>query len=199
MDENEVYCRIENGEIVEYPVYAVHIRNRAHPFEMYTKVVFSKKPALPDFAYYTQNIELLGNVPIVTFGIAYKGLQTVLNELHNVGGGAAPTVPGEQPTPKPIEEVPPATLDRVLTLVKELVQTRLDQWAATREYDGILSVTTYSYSSNAQRSAEGLKAISNRDDTWDAMYAYMDKVTTKQLPVPMQVTEIEAQLPVLTW
>lgn len=199
MDENEVYCRIENGVIVEYPVYAVHIRNRAHPFEMYTKVHFAAKPTLPEFAYYTQNIELLGEIPLVTYGIAYKNLQTLLNELHNVGAAGAPGTPGEQPTPTPIEDVPQTTLVRVMDLAKEMVQDRLDNWAKTRGYDGIMSVVTYAYSSNPVRSAEGTKAIANRDDTWDAMYAYMDKVTTKQLPVPMTVAEISAQLPELTW
>ena len=197
MDDNEIYCRVVDGVVVEYPVYALHIRNRAHPFSMYTKVVFTTKPTLPDFAFYTEKLELVNGIPLVTYGIAYKSLQTILNELHQVDG--APTLPGQEPTPKPIEEVPPATLGRVLELAKELVQARLDAWARTKEYDGILSATTYANSTNPTRATESAKAILNRDITWDAMYDYMDKVTSKQLPVPMKESEIVAQLPELTW
>lgn len=197
VDDNEIYCRIVNGQVVEYPVYALHIRNRAHPFSMYTKVVFTTKPPLPDFAFYTEKLEVVNGIPLVTYGIAYKTLQTVLNELHQSNG--APTLPGEEPTPKPIEEVPPATMGRVVELAKQLVQDRLDNWAKTREYDGVLSAISYQTSTNPTRAEEGAKAVVNRDLSWDAMYAYMDKVMAKELPVPMKESEIVAQLPELTW
>lgn len=197
MDDNEIYCRVVDGVVIEYPVYALHIRNRAHPFSMYTKVVFTTKPSLPDFAFYTEKLELVNGTPLVTYGIAYKTLQTVLNELHQTNG--APPLPGEEPTPKPIEEVPLVTMGRVVELSKELVQNRLDNWARTKEYDGILSATSYVSSTNPNRAAEGTKAVLNRDQTWDAMYAYMDKVTGKTVPVPMKESEILEQLPELTW
>lgn len=195
--DDEIYCRIVDGQVVEYPVYALHIRNRAHPFEMYNKVVFTAKPTLPEFAYYTEKLEVINGVPLITYGIAYKTLQTVLNELHQ--SNATPALPGEEPQPKPIEEVPPGTMARVVELTKELVQARLDDWAKTKEYDGILSAASYVSSTNPARAAEGAKAILSRDLSWDAMYVYMDKVSSKALPVPMKEAEIVAQLPELTW
>jgi hypothetical protein len=54
-------------------------------------------------------------------------------------------------------------------------------------------------STNPTRAAEGLKACVNRDLSWDAMYAYMEKVKTKAKPVPLKVEEIVAELPELTW
>ena len=193
MQESEIYCRIENGVIVEYPVYALHIRNRHHPFSMYTKVAFSQKPVVPDFCYLSSKIELLGEIPLVTYTVQEKNLQTVLN------ANGVPPLPGEEPIRVEVENVPVETLKQVLKLVKVLVQNRLDTWAATREYDGVLSVATYATSTNPQRAAEGQKAVENRDATWDAMYAYLDKVQTKQKPVPLTVEEIVAELPELTW
>ena len=197
MIENETYCRIEDGQIVEYPVYALHIRNRAHPFSMYTKVSFAQKPEVPDFCYLTSKIELISNIPLVTWQIVEKPLQVVLNELHNVNG--SPALPGEEPTRVEIEDVPLPTMQRVVKLAKDMVQARLDTWASTKEYDGIVSACTYVSSTNPTRAAEGLKACVNRDLSWDAMYAYMEKVQTKAKPVPLKVEEIVAELPELTW
>lgn len=198
MNENEIYCRVENGVIIEYPVYAVHIRNRSHPFDMYTKVAFANKPELPPFAVYTSKIEMTAGIPLVTYGIEYKSLQTILNEIHNNTG--APLLPGETaPAAVEFQDIPAATVARVVELAKKLADEHMTAWAKTREYDDIVSVATYATSKNTARAAEGQKAVDNRDAVWDAYYNYLGKVIAKVVPVPRTIAEISAQLPTLEW
>lgn len=78
-------------------------------------------------------------------------------------------------------------------------QARLDDFARTRNYDGILSAATYATSSSAQFSAEGQYAVQARDATWAALYTILADVQAGTRPMPAGYADIEAELPVLAW
>ena len=78
-------------------------------------------------------------------------------------------------------------------------QARLDAWAQSRGYDGILSACTYATSQVPRFRAEGQRCVDLRDQTWARLYEILAEVEAGTRPVPLSLAEIEADLPALTW
>jgi hypothetical protein len=83
--------------------------------------------------------------------------------------------------------------------IGEQVQARLDAFARTREYDGILSLCTYASSAVSAYAVEGQYGVDARDATWTALYAILAEVETGARPMPLGYDEIAPELPVLAW
>lgn len=79
------------------------------------------------------------------------------------------------------------------------VQERLDTFAQTRNYDGILSACTYASSKVSKFASEGQYCVDVRDDTWNTLYSIMTEVQNSLRPMPMSIEDIEGELPVLQW
>ena len=78
-------------------------------------------------------------------------------------------------------------------------QSRLDVWAKTRNYDGILSLCTYATSTVSKFATEGQAGVNGRDATWAKLYQILDDVKQGLRPAPSGYDEIEPELPALTW
>lgn len=78
-------------------------------------------------------------------------------------------------------------------------QLRLDTFAKTKNYDGILSACTYATSSIPQFAAEGQAAVAARDQTWSTLYTILAEVQGGLRAVPTGFLDIESSLPALTW
>lgn len=78
-------------------------------------------------------------------------------------------------------------------------QQRLDDFAKTRNYDGILSACTYATSPTAQFNTEGQYCVAVRDATWSALYVILGEVQAGTRPMPSGYADIEAELPALVW
>ena len=79
------------------------------------------------------------------------------------------------------------------------VQERLDSFAKTRGYAGIMSACTYATSTNAKFAAEGQYCVESRDATWATLYQILDDVKSGSRLPPNSYEELEAELPVLEW
>lgn len=79
------------------------------------------------------------------------------------------------------------------------VQNRLDTFAQTRNYGGILSLATYATSAIPKFAAEGQYGVEARDATWATMYQIEQEVLAGARPAPQSYADIEADLPALTW
>lgn len=88
---------------------------------------------------------------------------------------------------------------QLIAAVTSATQSRLDDFAKTRNYDGILSACTYATSSVPTFAAEGQSAVNARDQTWAALYAIMAEVQAGTRPMPTAYADVEPELPVLTW
>lgn len=136
-----------------------------------------------------------------------------------------PLTPADQPvydsTTHRIEEGTPVQIDgvwtqawNVIALTDEEVaqqqvelqqnivaqtQQRLDSFANTRNYDGILSLCTYATSTVTKFQAEGQYGVEARDATWAKLYEIMAEVQVGTRPMPTGFADIEADLPTLTW
>ncbi|MEW9586724.1 hypothetical protein [Paraburkholderia sp. DGU8] len=83
--------------------------------------------------------------------------------------------------------------------VVQRTQQRLDDFAKTRNYDGILSACTYAASSVAQFAKEGGYAVTARDATWNTLYSILADVTSGKRATPTGYADIEPELPTLAW
>ncbi len=78
-------------------------------------------------------------------------------------------------------------------------QRRLDDFARTGNYDGILSLCTYATSQVPKFQAEGQYGVTARDATWAALYQIMAEVEAGARPMPSGYADIEPDLPALVW
>lgn len=92
--------------------------------------------------------------------------------------------------------------DKLNNLKQEIVanvQQRLDDFANTRNYDGILSACTYATSSVPKFAEEGQYCVEARDNTWSVLYSILADVEAGTRNIPSSYSEIELELPVLVW
>lgn len=89
-------------------------------------------------------------------------------------------------------------LDIKRRVVQE-TQNRLDIFANSRNYDGILSACTYATSNVPKFAAEGQVAVNLRDATWAALYQILEEVQAGQREAPTGFSDIEPLLPPLEW
>lgn len=78
-------------------------------------------------------------------------------------------------------------------------QDRLDDFARTRNYDGILSACTYATSAVPWFQVEGQYAVQARDATWKKLLEILAEVEAGSRPMPAGYADIETELPSLIW
>lgn len=116
--------------------------------------------------------------------------------ITNAVTGVSTTVPFSA------AEVAAASVASAATLQSSIVaaaQKRLDDFAKTRNYDGILSLCTYATSSVTKFATEGQYGVNVRDLTWATLYTIMDQVQAGTRPMPTGYTDVEPLLPALSW
>lgn len=104
--------------------------------------------------------------------------------------------------PWPQSEIDAARAAAAARLQESVVrdtQARLDYFARTRSYDGILSACTYATSGVERFATEGRYAVQVRDETWATLYAILAQVQAGERPAPTGFADIEAELPKLQW
>lgn len=86
----------------------------------------------------------------------------------------------------------------ILAKFTAFIQGRLDSFAQTRMYDGILSACSYVASGVPKFAAEAAYCVGARDATWAKGYEIMAAVTGGARPMPT-IEQVEAELPKLAW
>lgn len=102
------------------------------------------------------------------------------------------------PYPDGWSTTPPPTIEEQQAAFTAAIQSHLDQFAQTRNYDSIMSAATYATSTVPKFQAEGQYAVEARDATWAKGYAILDEVLSGQRPMPT-IEEVIAELPPLEW
>lgn len=97
--------------------------------------------------------------------------------------------------PKEIEKSQEEIEAQIQATLTQVVQNALDNFAKTRNYDGILSVCSYANSTNPKFKAEADYCVQLRDDTWAAGYIILDQVKSGFRAIPT-AEELIALLPV---
>ena len=92
----------------------------------------------------------------------------------------------------------PPTPEEQLAAFAAAIQAHLDNFARTRNYDGILSAATYATSTVPKFRAEGQYAVEARDAAWAKGYEIMGAVMAGQRAMPT-LEEVIDELPALAW
>ena len=99
-----------------------------------------------------------------------------------------------------VEDIPQEELMKSLSdSIVQQVQLRLDNFAKTKNYDGILSACTYATSVNPAFKAEGQYCVELRDNTWAVLYQILEEVQSGIRDIPSSYQDIESELPALGW
>lgn len=126
-------------------------------------------------------------------------LPVTLGENQYVSGHTVQVING-----RPVEVPVVATYttaelgQQLLDRVPQLAQKYLDDFARTRNYDGILSACTYATSVVPRFQAEGQYCVQMRDAVWGTLYTMLGEVQAGTRPMPT-IAEAMAALPVLEW
>lgn len=99
-------------------------------------------------------------------------------------------------TPEPADQ---PTQAQIIASFTNAIQKRLDDFARTRNYDGILSACTYASDPNPKFAAEGQYCVNKRSETLAASYTILAKVDAGTRPMPTSFADIESELPTLVW
>lgn len=87
----------------------------------------------------------------------------------------------------------------LMAWIVQRTQQRLDDFAKTRNYDGVLSLCTYATSSVPKFALEAQRGVDLRDATWATLYQILADVEAQTRPIPSGFADIEADLPALEW
>jgi len=98
-----------------------------------------------------------------------------------------------------LAEHPPLPEPSVEIDIVVAIQRRLDEFAKTRNYDGILSLCTYASSPNTKFKAEGQYGVDVRDASWTKLYEILAEVEAATRPMLTSYSDIESELPTLAW
>lgn len=182
---------------------------------MYTKI---KNNIIEQYPFYIQTLKQQN--PLVSFANNLELDYTTLKEydIYRVFPTAQPEY--DLTTHKVIEVNPIYSKDRYnqswqiveLSIEEKLqiklkiqqdilnkVQNVLDNFAKGRNYDSILSATTYLNSNVAKFVQEAKYAIDARDATWNKVYSIFNEVDLGLRPNIKSYEEIEQELPILQW
>jgi hypothetical protein len=96
-------------------------------------------------------------------------------------------------------EIKPVDAATAVDNITAAVQRRLDEFARSRYYDGILSACTYATSAVPQFKSDGQCAVNLRDATWSILYQLMTDVQAGVKTMPSTFAEVEQVLPPLVW
>ena len=196
LNDLDVFARVTDGKVVEYPVYRIHIRNRAHPLSYYHRVVDAGAPTPDEFGTVDKTLEVH---PDNTVHVVYTKRPLTLSEILRTFKVQNIKDPMASVEAKPISEIDPATIQHVYSLAGDYISVKLDEFARTKQYNDFIHLTGYRYSAIPSFAAEAMRGYTLRDQIWANLLVYFTEVTSGAVPVPTSIADIDAVIPNLTW
>ena len=181
-----MFVLAKNGVIVKHP-YTITDLKRAYP-----EISFAVLLADDELAKYDVHRVHDTSVPEVSGSQVVESAAPAFNAQNNRWEQSWSI---RDKTVQEIEDELAKARERIV----ETTQERLDVFAKTRNYDGILSLCTYATSTNAKFQEEGQYGVEARDATWAKLYEILAEVEAGTRPVPSGYANIEPELPALQW
>lgn len=180
------YAELNGSVVIDYPVYQGDIQN-----------------AYPDTSFPSPFVPPKGYVPVYetqqpSYDWITQGYREVTPTEDSLGNWMR-TYEVYDLEPEQAAANLAAKNEQIQKLIVDQTQARLDDFAKTRLYDGILSLATYATSTNLKFQAEGQYGVESRDATWAKLYEMLAEVEAGTRPMPAGFEDIEPELPVLTW
>lgn len=188
-------ARVENGQVVDCPVDEDFANARNNPLDDYIPVI---ENPVPDYNHLTQKVVTSYNYRVTyvvqTHTVVERTIEELLEDVKATG-----TPDGNGGVTLSIANVPIPLIMAVAHAATVKAQGILDTFVKSRGYDNIASACTYVVSNYAKFKTEGEYCVGLRDNTWGALYTYLNSVQEGTTPVPQQWSDISAVLPVPAW
>lgn len=182
-----MYVLVKDGAVERYPFYLSDLK------KAYPNTSFPASPSDEQLAEF--NVFRVYGKPEPTYDHATQVLEYPPPVYDAVTGKWTQTSYVRDKTPEELAASAAALRDSIV----QATQQRLDDFARTRNYDGILSLCTYATSVVPKFQAEGQYGVTARDATWARLYEILAEVEAGTRPMPSGYAEIEPLLPVLEW
>jgi hypothetical protein len=190
----DLFARLEDGKIVEYPVYRLHIQNRSHPIKWYTPVVEVNKPEVPDYHYLLPTLSVEDGVVKVTYEVKPYDLAQLLAKVN----GFSMDMPGQKGVF--INQIDPGLAAKIVELTSNYAEAKLEAFIATRGYDSLNNLLSrYKDSSVEKFKAEANHVQGLLDALWGRLMAYYGEINTGAKPIPKHLTEIDQVIGEFDW
>lgn len=182
-----MYAKVNGQQLVQYPYTMQHLRAE------YPDTLFPANMTTEQFAEF-------GMVPVVATGAPqYDPLTQAADEAMPAYVAANDRWEIQWTVRAATTEEIDSYKQSLLSKVVDATQKRLDDFARTRGYDGILSACTYSDSLVQKFRNEGQYCLAQRDATWAKLYEMLAEVEAGTRPMPTSYADVEPELPVLAW
>jgi hypothetical protein len=207
---NKIYARVIDGQIAEYPVYEIHIRNRAQPLDWYTEVEHASYPMLTHYQYAEEQLGLFGNRVLVNYVVRDHDLAYLFNMAYDVTKRKVTSLDGtpfglpvdKAGKPSPIIEdqfiknMEPAFFDALKKAADSFVTNHLKSYAHGLGFDDIISLISYKDSTVPEWATAAQDFIIKRDLTWTVCIELQNKLANNEIAIPRKLEEFTNKLPV---
>ena len=193
-----IFARIEDGQVVQYPMTYDDINERNTPNDVYYQCFFSDddSPLIPSLSErVTEKLTIVGTSVYVSKTLVKKTITDMFTYLYDIA-----TVINEEGVVS-IDRSKVST-DVYLAFedaIKAEVQKKLDDFAREKGYDDLRSASAYTNSNIEVYRTESIRACELRDLTWYTLYVYFNDVITGVRDLPVTWNDIAQNLPELTW
>ncbi len=180
--QKDIYGKVDNGIVIEFPVTVDIILNRGHSVHDYTPVTFVTAP------YYdttrqklTRGVSVRNGRIYVEFTLTSLSLNEVLQSFKTDAGVKA------------ISEIDTGLIEYVRSLLSNHVEVCLDRLCNLRDYSSLNNALARYRNSTI----EAFKKESDYlqlclDNAWKAMGAYQTSLLTGKIPLPTSIDEVDA-------
>jgi hypothetical protein len=179
------YAKVINGAVT-YP-YSLRQLQQDNPNTSFSPNTFSEPETLKDFNVFPVEFVSIPEYDAVYYKLV-EGVPTNVNGVWTQNWSVLSCS---------TEEVA-QNIETAKTNLQAAVQNRLDEFAQTRNYDGILSCCSYATSTVVKFQQEAQYAVQSRDAHWAACYTILQQFENGQRPIPT-VSELLAEMPPLQW
>jgi hypothetical protein len=186
---SKIYGKVENGKIVEYPVFEEHIRNRSHPFAWYTEVVYDTEPTVAIDEYAKEVLTVGKDVINCSYTVEKMSLQALL-ALANRGNNA-PLGIDNSGSKILVKDIDPLLVESIISKVLDYASTKLEYFVKLRGYDSVLSAISYKDSLVDQYKSEANQVITMRDTLWSTLITYSTDIKSGKVDFPVSTLDVD--------
>lgn len=189
MSNEKIYCRVDNGKVIEYPVTEAVILKRRHPIDWYTPTILTHVPATGRTDIQTFDYVITNGVVLVNVGWRGYTLTELLTTFKAPNG-----------LPKHIGEISQEDQAYAQSLISDLFESRVADLAAEHGYRNMdTAIGRYSNSSNATFKKEAEFIQMALDSTWADLIKYFTELQKTTIPVPLVIADIEKHVRSFNW
>lgn len=184
MNKSEIYARVEDGEVTEYPVKLEQILNRNHPMHWYlpTKELQVENTNLP-FTALSMQFEVKKGYVEISYKRVQKPFSMILKSF------------GQEGRVKYITSLTPSEVETLKKLTIEYIEDYIETLAKSLGYDSLDNLLGRYRNSTVvkyRREAEEVQKV--LDESWKRLEYYFINLQEEQEALPSSIDELNHRI-----